>query len=251
MRRARLFSRPSPPPLAWVVFALAAVVSVLPACEPLFHALFPALQRPLYARASFADLTLAHLIIVALSTAAAGLTATAAGILVTRRAGRAALPLVSAIAAVGQTFPPVAVLALAVPILGYGYEPTFVALALYALLPILAATIAGIEGVSAQVRDAADAMGFSPLRRLWEVELPLALPVILSGVRTAAIINVGTATIGSTVGALTLGSPIIEGLAGSNTAYVIQGALVVALLAVAVDQCFEVLIARMERRRGR
>lgn len=240
----------SPTPLVWVTFALVTVVSALPASEPLFHALFPALQRPLYTRASFADLAIAHVLLAGLSTAAASIVAIAVGTLVTRRAGRTALPLVSAVAAVGQTFPPVAVLAIAVPILGYGEMPTFVALTLYALLPVLAATIAGLDGVPPHVRDAADAMGFSPLRRLIEVELPLALPVILTGVRTAAIINIGTATIGSTVGALTLGSPIIEGLSGSNTAYVIQGALVVALLAIAVDQAFEVLIARLERQRG-
>ena len=80
--------------------------------------------------------------------------------------------------------------------------------------------------------DAAEGMGFTPAQRLLAVELPLAAPVILAGIRTSVIISIGTATIGSTVGALTLGSPIIEGLSGSNTAYVLQGAVLVGLLAI-------------------
>ena len=79
----------------------------------------------------------------------------------------------------------------------------------------------------------------TPRQRLWRVELPLALPVVVAGVRTSVTINIGTAAIASTVGAKTLGSPIIIGLSGFNTAYVIQGALLVGLLAVVVDLAFE------------
>ena len=91
-------------------------------------------------------------------------------------------------------------------------------------------------------------MGFTPCQKLLWVELPLAAPVILAGVRTSVIINIGTAAIGSTVGALSLGSPIIEGLSGSNTAYVIQGAIVVGLLAIATDQLFALADARLAPR---
>ncbi len=86
--------------------------------------------------------------------------------------------------------------------------------------------------------EAADGTGFSPLGRLWRIELPLAAPLILAGVRTSVIIGIGTATIGSTVGALTLGSPIIDGLSGGNPAFVLQGTVLVALFAVAVDLAF-------------
>jgi osmoprotectant transport system permease protein len=213
---------------------------VLPLSAPLFHALFPALDRPLYSRASFLELTAWHVALVAAATAAAVVLGGAAGIFVTREAGRRARPLVLVVAAIGQTFPPVAVLALMVPILGYGGGPTMVALFAYALLPIIANTVAGLEGVDRHVREAADGMGFTPMARLVRVELPLALPVILAGIRSATIINVGTATIGSTVGALTLGSPIIEGLSGSNTAYVVQGAVLSGLLAVLIDRAFAV-----------
>lgn len=217
---------------------LTGLIVLLPRSAPLFQALFPGLERPLYTRASFLDLTLAHLQLVVGATVGAALAGVGVGILVTRRAGRRLLPLALAIAAIGQTFPPVAVLALTVPILGYGSGPTLVALFVYALLPILANTVAGLDGVEPSVLEAADGMGFTPFRRLALVELPLAAPVILAGIRTSAIVNVGTATVGSTVGALSLGSPIIEGLSGSNTAYVVQGAVLVATLALFVDRAF-------------
>lgn len=143
--------------------------------------------------------------------------------------------------AVGQTFPPTAVLALAVPAIGYGGAPTVIALIIYGLLPVVSATIAGLGSVPVATLQAADGLGLSPGGRLAKVELPLAAPVILAGVRTSVILNIGTATIGSTVGALTLGSPIIEGLSGSNPAYVIQGAILVGLFAVATDLWFDEL----------
>jgi len=93
--------------------------------------------------------------------------------------------------------------------------------------------------------------GFTSRQKLLWVELPLAAPVILAGVRTSVIISIGTAAIGSTVGALSLGSPIIEGLSGSNAAYIIQGAVVVGLLAIATDQLFALADARLRRATGR
>ena len=86
-------------------------------------------------------------------------------------------------------------------------------------------------------------------QRLWKVELPLAAPVIVAGIRTSVIVNIGTATIASTVGANTLGTPIIIGLSGFNTAYVVQGAILVALAAIIVDRAFERLSLRLSRHR--
>jgi osmoprotectant transport system permease protein len=105
-------------------------------------------------------------------------------------------------------------------------------------LPILENTVTGLEAVPAAARDAAIGMGFSPWQMLSRIELPLAWPFILAGLRTSTIINIGTAAIGSSIGALSLGSPIIEGLAANNPAYVLQGALVVAFLAILVDHMF-------------
>lgn len=232
-------------PLPWLALLLVGLVLFMPASEPLFRALFPELARPVYTRASFLTLTASHIGLVAASSLIAIAAGLAAGIFVTRRSGREFLPLVQTVAAIGQTFPPVAVLAISVPLLGYGAAPTLVALTLYGVLPILGNTIAGLENVPAAAREAARGMGFSARRRLIDVELPLAAPVIMAGIRTSVIINIGTATVGSTVGALSLGSPIIEGLSGSNTAYVIQGAVVVGLLAVITDMLFERLEQRL------
>jgi osmoprotectant transport system permease protein len=146
---------------------------------------------------------------------------------------------VQALVSMGQTFPPVAVLAVAVPVVGFGELPALIALALYGMLSVLHATMAGLQSVPVAVRQSADGMGMSPWQRLVQVEVPLALPVWLAGVRASVIINIGTAAIASTVGAKTLGSPIIVGLSGFNTAYILQGALLVGMLAIVVDMGFE------------
>jgi osmoprotectant transport system permease protein len=226
-------------PLPWLALLLAALVLGMPALEPLFGALFPALDRPLYRQESFAALLGSHVAIVAASSALSLAFGLAAGLFVTRRSGREFRPLVETLVAIGQTVPPVAVLALAVPLIGFGALPALIALALYGLLPIVRAAIAGIESVPRAAIEAADGLGLTRLQRLARIELPLALPVLLGGVRASVIINIGTAAVASTVGAKTLGSPIIVGLSGFNTAYVLQGAAVVALLALVADLAFE------------
>jgi osmoprotectant transport system permease protein len=237
-------------PLPWALAALLALVWGMPQLKPLFAAAFPALDRPLYEQEAFVALLLAHVAIVALSSGVAALLGIAAGIFVTRPAGAEFRPVVETVVAIGQTVPPVAVLAIAAPLIGFGELPALIALALYGLLPIVRSTIAGIESVPEAVREAAAGLGLNRWQRLWQAELPLAWPVLLAGVRTSVIINIGTATIASTVGAKTLGSPIIVGLSGFNTAYVIQGALVVGLLAVVVDLTFERVGRRADRWRG-
>jgi osmoprotectant transport system permease protein len=230
--------------------ALVALLVALPHLEGPMHWLFPEVERPVYQRASFVELTLSHLGLVLASSAAATLVGVAAGIFATRQSGAEFEPLINAIAAIGQTFPPVAVLAICVPLLGYGGPPTLVALAVYATLPVTESTMAGLHAVSGDVKDAAEGLGFSAVRRLIDVELPLASPIILNGIRISVIINIGTATIGSTIGALTLGSPIIEGLSASNPAYVVEGAVVVALLAILTDRLFEDIVHWAQRRSG-
>jgi len=228
-------------PAVWASLTFAAALALLPFSTPLFHALFPELARPLYTRASFLDLALSHAGLVAIASLVVVVVGVGVGIFVTRPAGRDFAGPVDTLTAVGQTFPPTAVLALAVPAIGYGGAPTVIALIIYGLLPVVSATIAGLGSVPVATLQAADGLGLSPGGRLAKVELPLAAPVILAGVRTSVILNIGTATIGSTVGALTLGSPIIEGLSGSNPAYVIQGAILVGLFAVATDLWFDEL----------
>jgi len=226
--------------LGVVVLAAILVVLILalPALAPLFHALFPDLPRPMYERASFVELTLDHLALVVAAGVPVIVAGVALGIFVTRPRGRDFAGIVDTLTAIGQTFPPSAVLAIAVPLVGYGAWPTIVALVAYGILPVVDGTVVGLRSVSPAAEDAATGMGFTPLQRLVSIESPLAAPMILAGIRTSVIVNIGTATIGSTVGAPTLGSPIIEGLTGSNIAYVIEGAVVVGLLAVTVDRAF-------------
>lgn len=222
-------------PLLGVSFLLILAVFGIEFSEPLFHWIFPNLENPIYARTSFSLLLMHHAMIVAISSLISILIGVSAGVFVMRPAGHDFLPLVRTITAVGQTFPPIAVLGIVVLMIGYGAPPILIALSIYGLLPIVENTLAGLTAVPVSVKDSAKAMGYSSLGRLVHIELPIASPVILAGIRVSIIINIGTATIGSTVGAQTLGAPIIEGLAASNTAYILQGAVVVGLFAILVD----------------
>jgi osmoprotectant transport system permease protein len=211
---------------------LVAFLVVPNAFAPLFAPLNDFGAPPIYDQGNLLELAISHLLTVLVAAAASTVVAVALGIFVTRPAGAAFLPLSRTLVNVGQTFPPVAVLAVAVPLVGFGQAPTLIALFAYGLLPIFENTIAGLEGCPRTVLDAADGMGMSPGQRLRQVELPLALPLIAEGVRLSLVINVGTATIGSTVAAKGLGEVIIAGLLSNNTAFVLQGGLVTGLMAI-------------------
>lgn len=226
-------------PLLWLVLLFVAMLVLMPYSEPLFARGFPQLDRPMYHQDTFWQLALAHCTLVGISSLFAVIIGLGAGIFVTRPAGKPFRSLVETLVAAGQTFPPVAVLAIAVPVMGFGEKPAIIALLLYGLLPILQGTLAGIGAVPQSAREVAEGVGMSRWQVLAKVELPLAAPVIIAGIRTSVIINIGTAAIASTVGAKTLGSPVIIGLSGFNTAYVIQGACLVALLAIVTDRLFE------------
>lgn len=232
------------------LLGFAALLAALPHSTPLFAWLFPELDRPLYVQQPFLDLVLAHLWLVTAASLLATVVGVAAGILVTRPGGREFRRLVETLSAMGQTFPPVAVLALAVPMIGFGFWPAFVALALYGLLPICENTIAGLEGVSPAAREAGLGIGMTRSQLLRKVELPLAAPVILAGIRISVTIGIGTAALASTVGAISLGSPMIVGLNGNNIGYILQGALLVGGLAIVIDLGFEAILTRLRRWRA-
>jgi osmoprotectant transport system permease protein len=217
------------------------------AFEPLTANNAPAI----YNQGSLLALTLSHLRIVFLATLASTILALVLGIFVTRPSGHEFLPLSRSLVNIGQTFPPIAVLAITVPLVGFGEKPTFIALFLYGLLPIFENTLTGLTGVSPQTLEAAKGMGMSPRQRLFQVELPLALPVILAGIRLSVIISLGTATIGSTVAAKGLGEVIIAGLQSNNVAFILQGGLVVALLAVLIHDGLGIAERIAARRLGR
>ena len=225
--------------------ALLAFLLLPQAFEPLFAPLNEYGAPAIYDQGSLPVLAAWHLATVLAAAMASTVVAVALGIFVTRPAGAAFLPLSRTLVNIGQTFPPVAVLAVAVPLVGFGQLPTLIALFAYGLLPIFENTIAGLESVPQQVREAADGMGMSPGERLRQVELPLALPLIMEGVRLSLVINVGTATIGSTVAAIGLGEVIIAGLLSNNTAFVLQGGLVTGLMAILLYDAMRALEGRL------
>ena len=197
-------------------------------------------------RHEMAGLVVQHLILVLLSTAVAVAIGVPVGILLTRRP-RLARP-VLAVAGVLQTIPSLALFGFLIPlpfIGGIGARTAIVALVLYALLPIVRNTFTGIRQVDPAVLEAATGLGMTDGERLRLVELPLALPVVLAGVRIAAVVSVGTATIAAAVGAGGLGTYVFRGIATVDTRLILAGAVPAAALALAVDA----LLARVERSR--
>jgi osmoprotectant transport system permease protein len=143
-----------------------------------------------------------------------------------------------AFANVMQTIPSLALFGFLIPVTGIGARTAVIALALYALLPILRNTCAGIAGVDRAVIEAARGMGMTRFQMLWQVELPLAMRVILAGVRVAAVTSVGVATIAAAVGAGGLGTFIFQGLTMVNTNVILAGAIPAAVLALLADAGF-------------
>jgi osmoprotectant transport system permease protein len=174
-----------------------------------------------------------HVLLVAVSLIGAVLIALPLGLVLERVAGRAE----SVIRAVGvlQTLPGIALLAFMIPLLGIGVVPALVALILYSLYPIVRNTFTGVRDADPAAVAAARALGMTDAQILRQVRLPLAMPVIMAGIRTAAVIDVGTATLAAFIGAGGLGEPIVAGLALSDTRMILSGAIPAALLAIAVD----------------
>jgi osmoprotectant transport system permease protein len=178
-----------------------------------------------------------HLTLVGISLAAAIVTGVPLGVLARwlPRAGQGILGVLGVI----YTIPSLALLVFMIRPLGLGAEPAVVALYLYSLLPIVRNTHAGLSGIPAPLRESAAALGLPPLARLRLVELPMALGAILAGIKTSAIINVGTATLGALIGAGGLGEPILRGVRLDNFALILEGAVPAALLALLVQAAFE------------
>jgi osmoprotectant transport system permease protein len=184
-------------------------------------------------RAVIARLAGRHIELVAISLIVAVLIAVPIGLLLERAAGKAE----GVIRAVGvlQTLPGIALLAFMIPLLGIGVIPALVALVLYSLYPIVRNTYTGVRDADPAAVSAARALGMTDRQILRDVRLPLATPVIMAGIRTAAVIDVGTATLAAFIGAGGLGEPIVAGLALSDTRMILSGAIPAALLAIGVD----------------
>jgi osmoprotectant transport system permease protein len=182
---------------------------------------------------------LRHVELVAASLAASVLAGVPLGIVAARRRRLAALVLGAS--GLLQTVPSLALLALLIPVLGIGVVPAAVALFLYGLLPIVQGTCTGLTTIAAPLAESAEALGLTPAAKLRRIELPLASPSILAGVRTSAVIGVGTATIAALVGAGGLGDPILQGIALRSAPLILAGAIPAALLALVVQAGFALL----------
>ena len=181
-------------------------------------------------------LTLRHLLLVAVSTVVVVALAVPAGVLATRPSLRRIVPLIVGLGNIAQGVPSLGVVVLfAVSLASIGFKPAIIALVLYAFLPILRNTIVGLQQVDPFVVESARGMGMSRLAVLRGIELPLAVPVMLAGIRTAAVINVGTATIAALINAGGLGETIYQGLVLNRVKATVVGAVLAAVLALLID----------------
>ena len=206
---------------------------------------------PPYLLQEMAQLTGEHFVLVLVSMAIAAGAGLPLGVLLTRRASLRT-PLLG-FANVMQTIPSLALFGFLIPIPligGIGKRTAIVALVLYALLPILRNTLAGILGVDRAVRESAIAMGMTGRQLLWEVELPLAAPTILDGIRIATVTTIGTATIAAAIGGGGLGVFIFRGIASVDTTQILAGAIPAALLALLSDGGFSWIERRVTEPRA-
>ena len=197
-------------------------------------------------------LTGEHLVLVVVSVGLAAIVAIPLGIICTRRprAGRLVLRGVDAI----QTIPSLALFGFLIPlplIGGIGARTAIIALILYSLLPLIRTTVTGIEGVDPLVREVGLAMGMTDRQLLFEIELPLALPSIIGGLRIATVIGIGVATIAALIGGGGLGTLIFRGVAMVDTRLLLAGSVPAALLAFAADFGISALEKRLLARRGK
>lgn len=183
--------------------------------------------------------TLQHLFLVCVSLAAAIIISIPLGILAykVKKVGQLVLGIVGII----QTLPSLALLVFMIPFFGIGTVPAIVALFLYSLLPIVRNTYSGLHDIPADIRESAEALGLSSFARLRLIEMPLAARSILSGIKTSAVINVGTATLGALIGAGGYGQPILTGIRLDNIGLILEGAIPAAVLALLVQGLFDLL----------
>ena len=181
--------------------------------------------------------TLEHLGLVSVSLSAAILVAVPLGIVAARRPrlGQALLGLTGVL----QTVPSLALFVFLIPLLGIGWPPSVAALFVYSLLPIVRNTHAGLTDIPRPIRESADVVGLTPNARLRLVELPLAARSILAGIKTSAVLNVGTATLAALIGAGGYGQPILTGIRLDDLGLIMEGAVPAALLALAFQALFE------------
>jgi osmoprotectant transport system permease protein len=212
----------------WVYYA--------PGVSAVLGVLFPGADTLVYERSPMSRFMAEHLSLVLRAGTLSVAIGVAAGLLVVSPLGRPFREITSRIAAFGQAVPSVAIMAIAVPALGYGSKPVLLALVIFSILPVMVNVVAGLDGVPPDVIEAGKGMGMSALQRLRQLEIPLAMPVIMTGIKTMFVILVSAATLGAVVGAGGFGVPIMSGIGSFNNAVVVHGAVPAILLALIIDQ---------------
>lgn len=185
-----------------------------------------------------------HMVLVLITMSISIAIAVPTGIILTRAKHKRYAKVILSILNIFQTIPSFAFIAAAMPILGIGYKPAIIVLILQSLLPITRNTIVGLMGVNPDVKEAAMGMGMSHIRILWEVEIPLAMPVIIGGIKTSTVYVVSAATLAGFIGAGGLGVLISSGLNMFWSEYLIVGAGLGAILAISLDK----ILGYIERR---
>lgn len=213
-----------------------------PALQLLFGTVFAAEEGVIYPLEEPLTLLVEHLGMVFFTSLTAALAGLAAAVVAFWSHSASVKKLLRFSSNVMQTVPPMAVLALLIPVAGFGNAPVFLALLVFGILPVFNGAYGALQAVPQDVRNAALGCGFTRWQVLSRIDLPLAASGILAGIRTSLLINIGTATIGATMGAGGLGRPIIAGLSQFRHSYLLQGALTAAALALVVDRCFAALV---------
>ncbi|MBB3902298.1 ABC transporter permease [Methylobacterium brachythecii] len=218
-----------------------------PAVAGLIAGLFGAPARRQLSASRLLELGSHHLALAGLGLLLVGGLGVGLGITVTRRRASGLRSAIDTAAAAAQAVPPVVVVALALPVLGFGGPPTLLALVAYGIMPTLRGTVGAIEAVSPEAREAGIALGLTPRQVLTQVELPLAGAGILDTLRVALVLSIATTAVGALAGASTLGTPIVAGLQNQNLLPMLQGASATAALAFLGDALMLAVAALVRR----
>jgi len=201
-------------------------------------------------RESLAVLAGQHLALVLTTSIPAFVTAFMLAMTMSRTASASARSFFLHVSSLGETIPTVALMALLVPTLGYGFAPVAAALFLYGLLPVFRNTLSGVDAVPCTVVEAAQGCGMTESQILWKIRLPWAMPLIIQGIRISLVINIAAATVGAVAGAGGLGSLILSGIKSFDSLLILKGSVPVALLALCADSALRVFEQGMDRGRS-
>jgi len=202
-------------------------------------------MNPMLTWQNILNLTGQYVVLVVVASAIAIILGLFIGIAITRQSLRMTAPYVLSVINIGQSIPSLAVLALVMGFMGLGFKPTVFALFIYSLLPIVQNTTTGILRVDSGTLEAARGMGMGPSKILFSVEMPLAASIILSGIRTAVTVNIGTAALGALIGAGGLGNLVFTGLSMEQMPVMLAGAIPIAILAIVADVGLEVVVKKV------